>query len=875
MIGRTLGHYRIVEKLGEGGMGVVYKAQDLHLDRLVALKVVLPPDKLTDPGRQQRFTQEAKAASALNHPHIITIYDIASDGGIDFIAMEYVAGKTLDQVIPRRGMRLNEALKCAVQMADALARAHAAGIVHRDLKPANVMVTDEGQVKVLDFGLAKLTEAAPRGDDEPTRTVKPTTDAGTIVGTVAYMSPEQAQGKKVDARSDIFSFGAVVYEMVTGSRAFQGDTRASTLAAVLKDEPKPPSQITAGLPKEVERLIRRCLQKDPARRVQHMDDVKVALEELKEESDSGALAAVTAPTQTRRWRWWLPVGIACTVLLAALVAWLWLRPAEPPRGDLAAVPLTTSSGIETQPSFSPDGNKVAFAWNGEKEDNQDIYVKQIGSAGPPLRLTTSAAAEAYPAWSPDDRWIAVTREQRDQGTVAILLIPPLGGAERTLTEMKSVAGLSWTPDGKWLVFSGRESEPAGLSLWAIHVETGERRQLTSTSKNTAGATEEAERPGDAHPSVSPDGRTLAFARRQESYVSALHTLPLTPDLRPAGEPVRVTGQSYASITGIAWTADGREIVYGAFRSLWRVAVSGGQAPTRLPYASPAATFPAIAARTSRLVYTWRIFNANLWRLDTRTGERRMLIGSTYDSRLPQYSPDGRKIAFQSNRSGNVEVWTCDADGSNCLQLTSFGGPQCGTPRWSPDGRWLALDSRVEGQSEIYVIAADGGTPRRVTNGTGFGNAIPSWSADGGWLYFASGRSGRQEIWKIPVGGGQMVPVTRAGGMAALTIPGGTHLYYVKGPGQPGLFRMPVEGGEEERVLARALGWGNFGVATTGVYFAADGGLQFLDAATGKVRTLGVVDNLENGLCVSPDGRYVVWAQLDRNTTDLMLVENFR
>jgi eukaryotic-like serine/threonine-protein kinase len=373
MIGRTLGHYRIVEKLGEGGMGVVYKAQDLHLDRVVALKI-LPPDKLTDPGRQQRFTQEAKAASALNHPHIITIYDVASDGGVDFIAMEYVEGKTLDEVIGRKGLKLNAALKCAVQMADALAKAHAAGIVHRDLKPGNVMVTDEGQVKVLDFGLAKLTEAAPLGDDEPTRTVKRTTDEGTIVGTVAYMSPEQAQGKKVDARSDIFSFGAVLYEMFTGSRAFQGDTRASTLAAVLKDEPRPPSQIAVGLPRDVERLIRRCLQKEPARRVQHMDDLKVALEELKEESDSGALAAATAPTETPRWRWWLPVGIACTVLLAAVVVWLWLRPAEPPRGDLAAVPLTTSSGIETQPSFSPDGTKVAFVWNGEKEDNQDIYI---------------------------------------------------------------------------------------------------------------------------------------------------------------------------------------------------------------------------------------------------------------------------------------------------------------------------------------------------------------------------------------------------------------------------------------------------------------------------------------------------------------------
>jgi Tol biopolymer transport system component len=385
--------------------------------------------------------------------------------------------------------------------------------------------------------------------------------------------------------------------------------------------------------------------------------------------------------------------------------------------------------------------------------------------------------------------------------------------------------------------------------------------------------------GDSFPSISPDGRSLAFARLEEGYLARLYLLPLTQDLRPAGEPVRVTDRHYPMISGIAWTANGREVVYGAgsvgASKLWRVSVSGGQAPTRLPYATPDAAFPAIAARTSRLAYTWNLVNWYLWRLDTRTGERRMLIGSTYDSRIPQYSPDGRKIAFQSNRSGSIEVWTCDADGSNCLQLTSFGGPQCGTPRWSPDGRSIALDSRVEGRSEVYVIAADGGTPRRVSSATRGHNTRPSWSPDGRWIYFTSDRSGRQEIWKMPTGGGQAVRVTRSGGASPLSPPDGKYIYYVKEPGPAGLFRMPVEGGEEEQVLARVGGWWHFGVATTDVYFAADGRLQFLDAATGKVSTLTVVDNITGGLCVSPDGHYVVWAQRDRNTTDLMLVENFR
>jgi len=267
VIGKTISHYKILEKLGEGGMGVVYKARDTNLDRFVAIKV-LPAEKVADPEPKQRFVQEAKAASSLNHPNIITIYDIGQAEGVDFIAMECVIGNTLDQLIPRHGMRLNEALKCAIQIADALARAHAVGIVHRDLKPGNIIVNEHGLVKVLDFGLAKLTESTSAPEDECTRTMRPTTEEGKIVGTVAYMSPEQAEGKKVDARSDIFSFGSVFYEMVTGGPAFHGGTKASTLAAILKDNPRPAGQLVEGLPREVEKLISRCLRKEVNQRSQ-------------------------------------------------------------------------------------------------------------------------------------------------------------------------------------------------------------------------------------------------------------------------------------------------------------------------------------------------------------------------------------------------------------------------------------------------------------------------------------------------------------------------------------------------------------------------------------------------------------------------------
>ena len=406
MIGKTISHYKILGKLGEGGMGVVYTAHDTNLDRFVAIKV-LPAEKVADPERKQRFVQEAKAASSLNHPNIITIYDIGQAQGVDFISMECVVGKTLDRLIPQRGMRLNEALKCAVQIADALARAHSAGIIHRDLKPGNIMVNEHGLVKVLDFGLAKLTEVTSADGDESTRTMRPSTEQGKIVGTVAYMSPEQAEGKKVDARSDIFSFGSVLYEMVTGEKPFHGDTKASTLAAILKDNPRPASQVVVDVPREVERLISRCLRKEVNQRCQHMDDVKIALQELKEDLDSGVLGAASVSRPNRRLHWILSVAAAAVV--AMIGVWLVRSKREVPETQLVTVPLTSYPGHQSIPSFSPDGTQVAFAWDGEKQDNSDIYVKQIG-VEPPYRLTNDPAMDYSPVWSPDGRLIAFLRE---------------------------------------------------------------------------------------------------------------------------------------------------------------------------------------------------------------------------------------------------------------------------------------------------------------------------------------------------------------------------------------------------------------------------------------------------------------------------------
>jgi serine/threonine protein kinase len=320
--GTSLGTYEVLSPIGAGGMGEVYRARDTRLGREVAIKV-LPADRIADADRRRRFVQEAQAASALNHPHIVTIYEIESADGNDFIVMEYVRGKSLDALIPRQGMRLNEALRIAIAVADAPAAAHARGIIHRDLKPANVIVGTDGTVKVLDFGLAKLmVDADTPEEDSPTLTSHALVSApGTIAGTAAYMAPEQATGGTVDARTDIFSFGAMLYEMVTGSRAFPGSSTADTLSAVIRAQPTPPSAVVA-IPGDLEKIILRCLRKDPQRRYQHIGDVKVALQDVKEESESG----VTASASVRRTHRRGPIAalVAAALVIAGATAWLLL-----------------------------------------------------------------------------------------------------------------------------------------------------------------------------------------------------------------------------------------------------------------------------------------------------------------------------------------------------------------------------------------------------------------------------------------------------------------------------------------------------------------------------------------------------------------------
>jgi Tol biopolymer transport system component/predicted Ser/Thr protein kinase len=889
MIGRRLLHYEITEKLGEGGMGVVYKARDAHLDRFVAIKV-LPPEKVADAGRKARFAQEAKAASALNHPNIVHVYDISSDDGTDFIAMEYVAGKTLDQIIPRKGMRLNDALKIAVPIADALARAHAAGIVHRDLKPANIMVDEHGLVKVLDFGLAKLTETA-LGEDEATRTAKPHTEEGTVVGTAAYMSPEQAEGKTVDARSDIFSFGAVLYEMVTGARAFRGDSRMSTLAAVLHHEPAP---LPADTPHDLARIVTRCLRKQPERRLQTMADLRVALEEIKEESESGALVSAGHPQRPGRRLAWL-VAAVLVVIAASATTWYSLG-RRPPGPALRVRAVTDAAGVKWGPALSPDGKQIAFVSDGGKEQNWDIYVQLTDEANP-RRLTTDPALDFSPAWSPDGLRIAFVRLVADGAQ--ILIIPAAGGPERKLYDSsvrtcagtnvhwaKDRCGIAWSPDGRFLTVVDREAPDAPNSIFLLNIETRERRRLTSPPKGWF---------GDGLSAFSPDGRTLAFSRSQARPFFDIYTLPLSATGEPRGEPRQVTSGTNG-ISGLDWTPDGRFVVFSSARdgyfSLRRVSASGG-APEPLPVGNERAHLPSLSRAGSRLAYGEFVYDINIWRVagpgadaSERQGKdpTQLIAASLFDSD-PAYSPDGSRIAFASDRSATDELWVCDSQGGNRVHV-STAGIGARNPQWSPDGRRITFQGYAgDGVDRVYVIGAEGGTPRRLTR-EAFSERYPSWSRDGRWIYFSSDRGDGPKIWKAPAEGGLPVRITAEPGDYPCESLDGAALYYSSADGRS-ILRTPLAGGSPEKVLEKGP-QSHWALAASGICLLESKtetgpAIEFFQFATGRRARIAKLPKAPGAyyrsayraLSITPDARWIVWDQLDRYESDIRLAENFR
>jgi Tol biopolymer transport system component/predicted Ser/Thr protein kinase len=873
-VGQIISHYRIVEKLGGGGMGVVYKAEDSRLHRFVALKFI-PSELGKDAAALVRFQREAQAASALNHPNICTIHDIDEEQGRAFIAMEYLEGVTLKNLIFGRPLEIERLLSLAIEIADALDAAHSEGIIHRDIKPANIFVTKRGHAKVMDFGLAKVVErkSADVGANLDATLDDPNlTSPGTALGTVAYMSPEQALGKPLDARSDLFSLGLTIYEMATGKQAFWGATSAAIFNAILHSNPPSAEHVNPVVPPELNRIIGRLIEKDPNLRYQTAADLVADLKRLHRDTTSGHTALAVAAERRKRTlpRWtWIAFAAAALVIASVVASFHFSsrvnNSGPPPR----LVPFTSTAGDKGDPAFSPDGNEIAFSWQGEsgKDPNvYNLYVQLVG-AGTPLRLTNVPGIDRYASWSPDGRFIAFLRlTSNDSG---YYIIPALGGPERKVADSYESGGESWSPDGKDLAVVDRLTKGSVISsILMISVESGERRDS------------KIEIPGPYifAPKFSPDGKYLAFVSGPGFLSADIYVVSST-----GGKPHALTSV-HTLVQSLAWASDGQSLVFNSnhqgLPALWRVSRSGGD-PQPLAFSSDYSYSPTVSLHGTRLAFRHYQVDTNVWRAPvSRSDPSRpiKLIASTKEDSAPSYSPDGRRIAFGSDRSGSFEIYVAGADGSNQIQLTSMKTSDTGSPAWSPDGRKIAFDSRQEGHGDIYVIGTDGGTPRRLTIGP-YDNELPSWSHDGHWIYYSSVRSGREQVWKVPADGGEPLQITRNGGARALESWDGKSLYYAR---DNDVWRSDLNGVEEMR-FADLSSVFNFGTCGKDLCIL-DASMQprgrlFSYNAAGKRKLERELDigprfQASPGLDFSRDGHWLLYTRADSIQSDIMLVENF-
>jgi len=749
--GLRLGPYEIVSPIGAGGMGEVYRATDTRLGRDVALKV-LPRTFASDPDRLARFEREARAVATLSHPNILALFDVGTHDGTCYAVTELLEGETLRTRLAGGALPARKATDYAAQAARGLAAAHDKGIVHRDLKPENLFVTKDGRVKVLDFGLARQQGPADGAEDTRSPTLARPTDAGSVLGTVGYMSPEQVRGESVDTRSDIFSLGCVLYEMLAGKRAFLRDTAAETMTAILREDPPELAGSGARVSPALERVIRRCLEKKPGERFRSAEDLAFALETVGGGSESGVSGVAAAPRGSLAdGRIRLAAGIVAALTLGAGLGYFargrGAAPTEASPGAASFLQVTDFPGVERQPSLSPDGKSVVYV--SDVSGNDDLYLLRVGGRNP-VNLTADSPAPDYaPSFSPDGTKIAFRSERAGGG---VFVMEATGESVRRVSDLGQDP--SWSHDGRELLVSTEAivdpmSRIGVAQLWALSVESGLRRRVAATDA--------------VGPRASPHGHRIAYwSRKMGRPDRDIYTVRADAKDATEKDEVAVTRDS-AVDWNPEWSPDGRFLYFSSNRggtlNLWRVPIdeaSGRTLGPPEPVTTPstwcgwisfsrdgsklafadlddrstvwAAGFDTHAEKvqgTARRVLRARGILSIDWSPDaaslafTQRGQPWETLGvvktdgsslarlteSAYFSRLPAWSPDGARIAFYSTREGETALWTIRPDGSS-LQRVSKPGPGIVYPAWSPDGSRIA----VTRGDQLAFYALDGTLP---------------------------------------------------------------------------------------------------------------------------------------------------------------------
>ena len=927
-------HYRIVEKLGGGGMGVVYKAQDISLGRFVALKF-LPEAMSRVPDALARFHREARAASSLNHPGICTIYEIGEEEGRPYIVMELLEGESLEQHLRHASPDIAMLLDLGIQIADALETAHAQGIVHRDIKPGNIFITTRGQAKLLDFGLAKIS---PHAALTVTHTLTQTADAsdatltraGSIMGTLTYMSPEQVRGQALDTRSDLFSFGIVLYQLATGILPFRGETTGTMLDAVLHKNPVSIERLNPDLPSRLEEIINKCLEKDRNLRYQHASDISSDLKRVKRDwesrqnsfvSENGdeiaspgmtiapasavRLSGVQSPSVSaghtparkaishrRMWLWVCIVAAALVIVGSRYLSGHWTlkrwpgwllagrtRAAETAVLPVTIRPLANLPGRKQLPIFSYDGNAVVFAWDeGHQEQNCHLYMMQV-DGGPPIRLTHHSASEWPISFSPDGRRLYFVR-QSERGS-ASYWIPALGGQE------------TWVADGYMTDIS-----PDGHSALVVRLGGGEnfRNGVFVTDLASGNQRRLGDDFGTMNPVFGPDGHWIYLLYGSNRDGQSVYRVPVeggTPEL--ARFPELEAGVD--RVEAIEFDPRHRHLWITARARYSNTLISfianaDGSEPKRLPGTVTSVTSGALSPDGRQMVMVRNKFLVPLYRVEAfSTSARRSepqkcldVLGEVYS---PRISPDGNRIAVSAYRGGFWGIWVWNISMTDGHPVFNSEGDTVGSPVWSPDGKWLAFDARSANTAgEIWLASASGGEPKIVVDRPA-GNFTPCFDPTSQWIYFTSNRTGTLQLFRAPATGGSATQVTKGGGFRCQFSEDGRYVYYLKTRSGGEIWRLELASGQEE-LVAPTMKSSNWKVMRDGIYLLRSGADSqrgtapriaeafFYRFATKRIedlhfRTAKPIPSI--GIEVSPDGKWLYYSQVDSWENDLYLVEN--